>query len=300
MSKAQILTHALGGKWYRSYGLALCPAHGDRKPSLTLADAAEGRLLLNCKSGCGFMDVLQALRDRGLIDSQHRPQLPDAVVLARRQAQDRADAERVERKALSTWYEAQPIGGTIAEAYLRNRGITCALPDTLRFHPDCWHPTARRFPAMVALIDGLPRAAIHRTYLRSDGGGKADAEPARAMQGAARGGAVRLTASEMSLVVLERPLVVAEGIETALSLSSGLLRAPATVWAALSAPGIAALRLPDRPHRLTIGVDGDSAGQAAANTLAERATALGWTVSLLHAPQGRDWNDVLTMKGASA
>lgn len=292
MSDAQTLTLVLGGKWHRSYGLALCPAHGDRKPSLTLADAPDGRLLLNCKTGCGFMNVLQALRDRGLIDGQHRPQPPDAVELARREAQDRADAERAEQRALATWREALPIGGTIAETYLRHRGITCALSGTLRFHPDCWHPTARRIPAIVALVEGLRRSAIHRTYLCADGSGKADVEPAKAMQGATRGGAVRLTEAQ-------GPLVVAEGIETALSLSSGLLRAPATVWAALSAPGIAALRLPDRPHRLTIAADGDPVGQSAANALAERAYSLGWAVSLLPAPQGRDWNDVLTMKGAS-
>lgn len=293
MSDAQTLTLALGGRWYGRYGLALCPAHGDRKPSLTLADAPDGRLLLHCKTGCGFMDVLDALRGRGLLDGTFQPQLPDAAELARSEAQDRADAERAERKAVATWREALPIGGTIAETYLRHRGITCPLPHTLRFHPECWHPTARRFPAMVALVEGLHRAAIHRTYLRADGSDKADIEPAKAMQGATRGGAVRLTEAQGALVV-------AEGVETALSLSSGLLRAPVTVWAALSAPGISALRLPDRPHRLTIAADGDPAGQSAANALAERAYALGWAVSLLPAPQGRDWNDVLTMKGASA
>lgn len=293
MSDAQTLTLALGGKWHRTYGLALCPAHGDRKPSLTLADAPDRRLLLHCKTGCGFIDVLDALRGRGLLDGASRPQPPDAGELARREAQDRAEAERAEQRALATWREALPIGGTIAETYLRHRGITCPLPDTLRFHPECWHPTARRFPAMIALVEGLPRAAIHRTYLRADGSGKADAEPAKAMQGATRGGAVRLTAAE-------KPLVVAEGIETALSLASGLLRTSATVWAALSASGTAALRLPDHPHRLTIASDGDPAGKAAANTLAERAHALGWAVSLLPAPQGHDWNDVLTMKGANA
>ncbi|WP_347917113.1 toprim domain-containing protein [Paracoccus marcusii] len=293
MSTARTLTLALGGKWHRDYGLACCPAHGDRKPSLTLADATDGRLLLHCKTGCGFMDVLQALRNRGLLNRQPRPQPPDAAELARRKAQNRANAERAEHKAMATWHEALPIGGTIAETYLRGRGITCALPDTLRFHPECWHPAAQRYPAMVALIEGLPRVAIHRTYLRPDGSGKADAEPTKAMQGAASGGAVRLTEAD-------GPLVVAEGIETALSLPSGLLRAPATVWAALSTPGLAALRLPDHPHRLTIAADGDPAGLTAANKLAERADALGWTVSLLPAPQGRDWNDILMMKGASA
>lgn len=114
------------------------------------------------------------------------------------------------------------------------------------------------------------------------------------MLGAALGGAVRLAEAE-------GPLVVAEGIETALSLPSGLLRAPATVWAALSAAGIAGLRLPDGILRkLTIAPDGDAAGRDAAHKLAERAAALGWTVCLLPAPEGRDWNDILMLKGAAA
>lgn len=109
---------------------------------------------------------------------------------------ERQEAEKRERQALFLWREAQPIGGTIAETYLRGRGITCDLPDTLRFHPASWHATAQRLPTMLALIEGLPRQAVHRTYLRQDGSGKADVEPAKAMLGAAAGGAVRLTVSQ--------------------------------------------------------------------------------------------------------
>lgn len=293
MSDAQSLTMALGGRWYRSYGVACCPAHGDTRPSLSLADADDGRLLLNCKAGCDFLSILDAIKARGLLGGDYRPQPMDPAVLARRKAEAEAEAAKVEKRALACWREALPIGGTIAEAYLRGRGITCALPDSLRFHPDCWHPSARRAPAMIARIDGLPRLAVHRTYLRPDGSGKADLDPPKAMLGAALGGAVRLTGAA-------GPLVVAEGIETALSLASGLLAHPATIWAALSCAGIAGLRLPQSPSRLTIASDGDAPGLAAAHKLAERAAALGWTVSLLPAPDGRDWNDILKMKGAAA
>ena len=142
-------------------------------------------------------------------------------------------------------------------------------------------------------MQGAGAAAVHRTYLRPDGSGKAAIDPAKAMLGGTQGGAVRLTQGP-------GPLVVAEGIETALSLASGLLRRPATVWAALSTSGIRGLHLPPQPGRLTIAPDGDKAGREAANALAERAHALGWQVSLLPAPDGRDWNDVLTMKGEAA
>lgn len=294
MTDVERITRALRGKWHRRYGLACCPAHGDRKPSLSLADGDNGRLLLHCKAGCAFTDVLDALRGLGLVEGRSSFSPPSPSEIAAREAEDRAEAERIEKRALLTWRESLPITGTIAETYLRKRGITCDLPDTLRFHPDCWHPTAKRLPAMVALIEGLPRMAIHRTYLRRDGSGKAQVDPPKAMLGAAQGGATR------AICAIRGPLVVAEGIETALSLASGLLPSPATVWACLSAPGLAGLRLPDRPHRLTIATDGDEPGKAAGHKLAERATALGWQVSILPAPVGKDWNDILMMKGAAA
>ena len=295
MSDARALTLALRGKWYRRYGLACCPAHGDRRPSLTLADAPDGRLFLHCKTGCDFRDVLAALRDRGLLDRHARPQPPEPSEIARRRVEEEAEAVKRERHALAIWREAVPVHDTIAETYLRGRGITCPLPDSLRFNPACWHgATAQRLPALVARVDGLPRLAVHRTYLRADGSGKAEVDPPKAMLGAALGGSVRLAEAC-------GPLVVAEGIETALSLPSGLLRGPATVWAALSAAGIGGLRLPGGiPHKLTIAPDGDTAGRDAAHRLAERASALGWTVSLLPAPDGRDWNDILMLKGATA
>ena len=291
MTTARELTGALGGRWAGTYGLAFCPAHDNRRtPALTLADAPDGRLLANCKAGCGFADVLNALRGRGLIVGAHTP--VDPAVQAQRQAAAHAEAEKRARQAEALWRESRPIAGTLAETYLQRRGITCALPDTLRFHPECWHgPSAKRLPAMVALVEGADTLAVHRTFLRPDGSGKADVPDAKLMLGRCTGGAVRLADGQA--------LVVAEGIETALSLASGLLRRPAAIWAALSAPGMAAMRVPGTPGRLTVATDGDDAGRAAGRSLAKRATALGWTVSLLPAPEGRDWNDILTMKGSA-
>jgi DNA primase len=57
-----------------------------------------------------------------------------------------------------------------------------------------------------------------------------------------------------------------------------------------------AVKLPLKPHDLIIGVDGDEAGKLAANNLAFRATSLGWSVSLMEAPNGQDWNDVLMLE----
>ena len=42
------------------------------------------------------------------------------------------------------------------------------------------------------------------------------------------------------------------------------------------------------------------AGLQAGNALAERAAAGGWAVSMLPAPDGQDWNDVIRQKGRAA
>ena len=294
MRDAERLTRDLRGKWYRGYGAAPCPVcqiEGRKgQNALTLADGEGGRLLLNCKkSGCAFRDILAAA---GIAPGSYMP--PDPATVARRNAEQRKEEKKRAAQAHRLWQEAQPITGTLAERYLRGRGIACPLPPTLRYFPETWHgPTAKRYPALVALVDGGEGFAVHRTYLRADGMGKAALDPARMMLGGAAGGAVRLTEGP-------GPLAVAEGIETALSLACGLLRAPATIWAALSTSGMRALCLPPDPGRLTIAPDGDTAGRDAAHALALRAHALGWKVSLLPAPDGRDWNDILTMKGETA
>lgn len=293
MIDAKHLTQSLRGKWYGRYGCAPCPVcqfEGHKgQNALTLADGTGGKLLLNCKkTGCDYRDIATAA---GITQGTYSP--PDPVIIAQRAAEQRRDDAKRAQQAQRVWMGAQRITGTIAESYLRGRGITCPLPDTLRFDPQCWHATAKRYPALVALVDGGAGFAVHRTYLRDDGSAKADVTPPKAMLGAVQGGAVRLSDGT-------GPLVVAEGIETALSLSSGLLRTPATVWAALSTSGMRGAHLPDTPGRLTIAPDGDKAGREAANALAARAHALGWQVSLLPAPDGRDWNDILTMKGEAA
>ena len=290
MMDAKHHTQTLCGKWYGRFGSAPCPVcqpEGRKgQNALTLADGTGGKLLLNCKKvGCDYRDIATAA---AIIHGTYTP--PDPAIIAQRAADQRkADAKRAQQ-AQRLWMGARPIEGTLAESYLRGRAITCHLPKTLRFDPQCWHASAKRLPA---LVEGSASFAVHRTYLRGDGSGKANVMPSKAMLGAVQGGAVRLSETP-------GPLVVAEGIETALSLSSGLLQMPTTVWAALSTSGIRGLRLPNKLGRLTIAPDGDAPGRVAAHALAERAHGIGWQVSLLPAPNGRDWNDVLTMKGDAA
>ena len=294
MTDARTLTIALGGKWHRRYGAAPCPVcqSSRRKDqnALTLADGRNGRLVLDCKkSACAFLDILAAA---GVRSGDYTP--PDAATLAQREREAKAEAQHKAAQAKRLWDEAQPIAGTAAEAYLRGRRITCELPRTLRFYGACWHgPTARRYPAMVAAVQGAGLPAVHRTWLRPDGSGKADIAPAKAMLGATAGGAVRLADG------LGR-LVVVEGIESGLSLLCGLLDGPATLWAGLSTSGLRGLHLPSQAGRLTIACDGDRPGREAAHALAERAHALGWQTGILDPGDGADFNDILAGKAVAA
>jgi hypothetical protein len=293
MTDAREVTLALRGRWYRSYGVAPCPVcQPERKRdqnALTLRDGECG-LLAHCKkSGCDFRDILSAA---GVSGGDYRS--PDPFKTAQREAEERARAKKREVQAEQVWQEARPIVGTVAETYLRGRGITCPLPGSLRFHPAAWHgPTSRNYRAMVARIEGSKSFAVHRTYLDLNGLGKADIPNDKAMLGPAGGGAVRLSEGHGRLVVCE-------GIETGLSLLSGLLSDPATVWAALSTSGLRGLRLPPRPGHLTIACDGDPPGRAAAHDLATRANGLGWDVGIWNPGDGLDFNDILNGKAVAA
>ena len=89
-------------------------------------------------------------------------------------------------------------------------------------------------------------------------------------------------------------LVVAEGVETALSLLSGLPDADPRVWAALSTSGMAGLVLPSDPGEMVLAPDGDAPGRQAASKLANRATSLGWRVRVMRCPDDSDWNDMVS------
>ena len=284
MTDAERITHALSGHWTGRSGVCRCPAHDDRTPSLSVAEGHDGRLLLRCFTGCSFEDVVAALRWRGLLKGTGRTYRPGPVEVSRREAAERAEREKRIAQARATWNEALPIERTLAEAYLRRRAITGPLPPNLRFHKSCWHKSAKRLSAMVAAVVDLRGAlvAVHRTYL-AEPGIKAPIDPPRAMLGPVSGSAVRLSDGA-------GPLVVAEGIETALSLRDGLVHLEPRAWAALSAGGVARLELPKPAGELVVASDPDTSGRKAAETLARRAWAAGWRVKVLEPPAAGDWN----------
>ena len=290
---AQKLTEHLHGRWYGQYGAAPCPVcqpeHNRTQNALTLSVGRNGNLILHCKkSACTFTDVLAAA---GVLPGDYVP--PDPALMAFREQERLKRSASMADAARRLRDETRPVHGTLAESYLRGRGISCDLPSTLRFLPSAMHkPSNMRWPCLVSLVAGGNGFAIHRTFISRDGKGKAPVAPQKMMLGTTAGGAVRLSAGGSRLVVCE-------GIETGLSLLCGLLEGPASVWAALSTSGMRGLRLPPEPGRLVVALDGDRPGREAGHALALRAHAAGWDVGMIDPGDGRDFNDVLQEKGAA-
>jgi phage/plasmid primase-like uncharacterized protein len=141
---------------------------------------------------------------------------------------------------------------------------------------------------MVAAVQNIVGeiVAVHRTYLRADGDGKANLVPDKMMLGPCAGGAVRFAKPA-------EVLAIAEGIETALSIvqaCSGL-----AVWASLSTSGMKTLQLPSLVREVIVCADADDngAGQKAASDAAMRFIREGRRVRVAHPGRGRDFNDLL-------
>jgi hypothetical protein len=266
-----------------------CPVHGGG--SLTLRDGDGGRLLVKCWGGCDPIDVLAELRRRGLVDgcAGYSPR-----IISKPRSHD--DASRVYR-ALSIWRNAKDGTQTIMRGYLATRGIEFDhWPPSIRFNPCCPRPRDHAgnlvspLPAMVGLVEHAARGpvAVHCTYLQSDGSGKADVEKPKAIFGSAAGGAVRF-----GLPRAGQWLAVAEGIETALSVS---VACSMPAWAALSADGIRKLVLPPAATHVLVAADNDAngIGQSAANSAGRRLLFEGRHVRIVMPPKrDSDFNDLL-------
>jgi hypothetical protein len=146
-----------------------CPGpmhrNGDRNPSLSVKDG-HSRLLLYCFAGCEFDEIVAALRARGA-----------------------PMTEKWSKLGAEIWDAARPIAGTLAEVYLRGRGISrLPGPEVLRFHPAVEHPRLKR------KFRKIDKADQRRTF------------------GANKGGVVMFAETDGS-----QSLIIGEGIETTLT-----------------------------------------------------------------------------------
>ena len=210
--------------------------------------------------------------------------------------------ERSARKGCSSGHArklfraGRPITRTLAETFLRRRGITCPLEPlwSLRFHPACFYRASddaprETWPALLAAITDANGTitAVQRTWLARDGSMKAPIDDPRRTLGPQLGGGVRLG-------LIGDVLTVGEGLETVLSIRTVLPSMP--VLAGLSANHLASLELPSGIKRLYVARDNDPEGLRAHARLRERYQSQGVDIRPLQ-PAFDDFNADLRRLG---
>jgi hypothetical protein len=193
---------------------------------------------------------------------------------------------------------SRPISSTIADAYLRKRGITALHgADALRFHPHCYYrpdaysPT-ETWPALIAAVTDLGGriTGAHRTWLDPAGAGKAPIDTPRRAMGNLLGHGVRFGFAHKPAPAEAGVLAAGEGIETMLSLRMVLPSMP--MIAALSANHLAGILFPAALRRLYVARDADPAGDTAVASLIDRAHEAGVNAITL-SPRLADFNEDL-------
>jgi hypothetical protein len=215
--------------------------------------------------------------------------------------------------------ESTKIEGTIAEKYLKNRGID-HIPSHFKFHSGLSHQELKgqKIPAMIAPIQdekGVFKGIV-RTYLEPNGdklnrlikGGNKQVvfdknfEPQKAMSkadlGTKKGGFVLVNQGKNN-----EKIYLAEGIETALSVAN--VRQDCTVLAVLSVQNFRSVMPFKDTKNITLCADQDGAGSHTHKPFlqaAQRFVEQGHQVSIAlprELGNGRklDFNDVLIHQG---
>ena len=279
---ARRICESRGGKWSGTKGMACCPAHDDRTPSLGVSLGRQA-ILFHCFAGCDQQSVLAALAREGF----EAPALFSGS--ATTNEPESTSTRKPSAAALRIWRDAQPLRASPAKAYLESRGILAASP-ALRFHPRTPlgpKGRARFLPAMIAAVslDEGP-IAIHRTFLSTEASGKAAFEKPKRALGALGEAAVRLFAP------VSGKLGLAEGVESAMS-AYALTGIP--VWATLGNERFGLVSVPESVTELHLFVDHDAGGELAASRGLAAYARDGRTIHV-RKPSSRDtdWNDELT------
>lgn len=282
--------------------VGLCPFHQEKSGSFEVNDS---KGLFYCH-GCGASgDHYTALTKLGgMTFRQAFEMLTDGdfpVVSeqdrAQRKAEDEAVIARRRRQGVEVWQSGYPIAGTLAETYLRSRGITMDLPDTVRFaRLDYWDQgtgkvIGRKLPALVcALQDSAgDLVGVQRVYLAPDGRGKADVPKPKLSLGVIVGSAFRASGRYDCGAT---SVVVAEGPENGLSLAQGLPEAQ--VWVSCGTGLMPRVGFPAGVSEAVLAGDNDAPGRAAVNAAHAAFSARGLSVrAMFPAGWAKDWNDEL-------
>jgi putative DNA primase/helicase len=263
--------------------------------------AADGLGVLMWANGWDFPTTIKAVSSYLGLGGGQIPTAKPVIQKTKQSPKNNWDDERQRLKVV--WGGTVKDTGRIAQ-YFKHRSLSIPVPDTLRLHPSLSYfqqgpPIS--YPCMVAkIIRGDEAAGLHRTWLDPDGLGKAPCSQPRKTWKCTEsmsGGAIRLYPLEEG-----KPLIVCEGIETALAVReiTGL-----PVWSAISSTMLEKVQIPKSIEPVIICADKDRSitGERAAAKLAQRLTDEGHQVKISLPPieipeeeKSVDWLDYLNSK----
>lgn len=290
--RAGDITGAAGRSLHLHLGGERCGKWKD----MATGDSGDILNLIQQQQGCGIIEAArigaEMLNDPAFdLEAKCQPIQP-----ARKPPVDMVAAAR------AIWSQSVPLAGTPGAAYLLARGIDASVFEAcedLRFVSALRARDGNktfRLPALVAAIRDEPGTitGVHRTFLSAVRPQKAGISNPKQALGQLSGSGVMLASSSRVGC-----LVVAEGIETALSVKTAYPRA--VVMAALTAPHLQLLDVPAGFTRVAIATDPDVAGLRAAAMLSNRLMAGGRSVRIIcPAPSQGDFNDILQAGGVNA
>lgn len=277
-SAARQIVKDLKGTWHGRYGKVCCPAHADRRASLSVTPGRKA-VLFHCFAGCSQDEILAALKNRQIN--------PAVTNWDTRPAEPARDLTSLCKQI---WDFALPLSGTPGQLYQERRGIGHSR--AARYAPGAiTYEGGRklRLPALLLpMTEGRELRALLRIFIDQDGSKSSQlSEPKRTLGDPRR-----------SLVQLGAPpcdtLNLAEGFEDA---ESAIILNDLSGCAAVC--GVERYRdifIPDHVRHVVIY---SQHGQAAADGIArgrDNLTANGRILEIISPPPRCDWNDALMVK----
>lgn len=270
--RARSIVEKLGGVWHGTRGECRCPAHDDANPSLSvrLGDTA---ILFHCFAGCTPIEVLKALE---------RKRLHDRGVLTVTANTPKRDMSEL---ALRLWKASKPIAGTLAEDYLRARGLSPPFPKALRFNPETVLGSGaerKMMPAMIAAVENdLGIVAVQRTFLDPRDVLRKPVPKPKVSLGLLGTAAIRLAPATDELGL-------AEGIEDALSAMAWF---GTPTWALGGVERLTLVAIPEKVRRVIVYGDQGRAAGRLLEKAREHLSADGRELISRVPDDHDDWND---------
>jgi hypothetical protein len=253
--------------------------------------------------------------------------LPKQQVMAARERYERQklERERIEqkqleenrRRAMAVWLESKKgdFSRSVAAMYLAQRGIHLSrlprMPGALGCLSRGKHTETGTFwSVMCAALTGPDGKvwAVHRTFLKPDGSGKAEVTPVRKIWPSFAGAAIHLWRGETGLPPKEAAkqglvdtLLICEGVEDGLSVA--MARPDLRIWAAGALGNVGNVLLPDCSATVIVAADNDwgkPQAERQLNAALETIARTGRKVLVARSPVGKDFNDCLTDQGVAA